>query len=81
MSDKLKDTHGAIAHALGELSERFQPQCKLTFIMRDPTNKEAYILAGDDNDLEGVIEVIRRSQSVLEIKLTPEDLLKQRLGM
>lgn len=81
MSDNLKQTHAAIANALGDLARLFKPECRLTFVMRHPTDLECYIVIGDDTEPEKIIETIRRSQAQEVRELAPEDLLKDRLGL
>lgn len=81
MSDKLTHTHAAVANALGDLAKLFKPECKLTFVMRHPTDEECYIVIGDDMEHEKVIETIRRSEAQKPRELTPAELVKQRLGL
>lgn len=80
MSDTLKRTHAKIANALGELSPLFADRCKLTFVMRDPLDEEAYIVVGDDTN-EDVIDVLRRAALKEEVKLTSGDVLAAALGL
>jgi len=81
MSDALKITHARIANALGDLAPLFKPGCKLTFIMRNPADEESYILIGDDNDPEKIIETIRRSVSAELRTLSPDEVLANALGL
>lgn len=80
MSDTLKRTHAKIANTLGELSPLFEDRCKLTFVMRDPLDEEAYIIVGDDTN-EDVIDVLRRVALKQEVKLTSSDLFAAALGL
>lgn len=57
---KLRLAQNAVADALAKLGdELFAPQCRLTFIMRDPGNDECSMLVTNDDDLEGVERVLR----------------------
>jgi hypothetical protein len=79
MSKKLRNTHAIIANTLGDLSTMFHKDCKLTFIMRDPYDDEAFIVVSDD-DNDAVIEVLRNASPKDELKLTDADLVAAKLG-
>lgn len=80
MSDKLVRTHARIANALGDLAPLFHKRCKLTFVMRDPLDDEAYVVVGDDSN-DAVIDVLQRSKAKEVRALTRHDLIADALGL
>lgn len=80
MSDTLRRTHARIANTLGELAPMFHKGCKLTFVMRDPRDDEAYVVVGDDTN-DAVIEVLKRAKSKEKSVLTPGDVVADFLGL
>lgn len=65
----LQDTHEEVADALARLSRLFQPQCKLSFVMRNPHVEDGDMFVSDD-DPEKVIEAIRKVAGRPERRLT-----------
>lgn len=80
MSDKIKRAHARVANTLGELSGMFHSGCKLTFVMRDPADEEAYMVVSDDTN-EAVIEVLRRAQLKDVQTLTTGDVVADAMGL
>jgi hypothetical protein len=59
--------HARVASALGSLSRLFAPGCRLTFVMRDPKNLEAFMVIGDDTEDEVIATVERSRRRPVEV--------------
>lgn len=55
---ELARARSEVTLALSRLESLFKPQCKLTFLMRDPGNDECSMLITNDDDLPAVRRVI-----------------------
>lgn len=77
---KIKNTHAQIANALGKLSKLFASRCKLTFLMLDPHDAEAFVFVSDD-DISKVIEQLKVAEKKEAQTLTPGDVLAAHLGL
>lgn len=76
----VRNAHATIANALGELAPLFASRCKLTFLMRDPHDAEAFMFVSDD-DISRVIDQLKVAEKKEEQKLTPGDVLANALGL
>jgi hypothetical protein len=63
-ASKVAHAFNEVAATLGELESLFAPHCKLTFLMRDPSNDECSMLVTNDDDMPAV----RRVMELLEKK-------------
>ena len=51
-----------ITEHIKQIERLFDPDCKITFIMRKPGDTECELLIGTDYDLNEIIKVVKRSK-------------------
>lgn len=75
------EVHAHVASALGRLAKLFNPGCRLTFVMRDPANADAYMVISDDDSVDLVVNTLERSRTRDQSTLTPEQAFAAELGL
>lgn len=66
-SETVQQAREAIVEALGDLhADWFVPEMRLTFIARMPGNTACEIIVTADDDLDAIMDVIKRSKKRVE---------------
>jgi hypothetical protein len=61
VSERVMTAAREVERHLLEIAKLFQPRCKITFLMRDPTTDEGDLLLTDDT-LNEIIKAVERSK-------------------
>lgn len=74
------EVHAHVASALGRLAKLFNRGCRLTLVMRDPANADAYMVISDDDSVDLVVNTLERSRTRDQSTLTSEQVFAAELG-
>jgi hypothetical protein len=75
-----KHLHAELAEHCTLIADLFKPGAKVTLLVRNPQLADGDVLVSDD-DMNLVIEAIRKLEGKKETALKPEDVIAHRLGI